>query len=164
MKQAHDLLITGVTRNTMVMSNYNKFEEWLQRGCQIRIVLLDPSSDAVLAAADRYYAERLRSPDIVRERIRHSLRLLTELKRSTGGSISVRLTTHPLAMGLAAVDGGPAVRSDVSALFIEYYTYRARGEPKFVLQPLDGEWFERFLGEAEALWANAVDHTLASPP
>jgi hypothetical protein len=47
------------------MSNYNKFEEWLQRGCQIRVVLLDPSSDAVVAAADRYYAERLRSPDIV---------------------------------------------------------------------------------------------------
>lgn len=162
MKQAHDLLITGVTRNTLVMSNYNKFEEWLQRGCQIRIVLLDPSSDAVVAAANRYYANR--SPDIVRERVRHSLRLLTELRRSTGGSISVRLTNHPLAMGMVAVDGGPTIRSDASALFIEYYTYQARGEPKFVLQPPDSEWFEHFLGEAEALWASATDHALSSPP
>jgi hypothetical protein len=37
MKEARDLLITGVTRNTLVMSNYNKFEEWLQHGCRIRI-------------------------------------------------------------------------------------------------------------------------------
>lgn len=162
MKEARDLLITGVTRNTLVMSNYNKFEEWLQRGCRIRMVLLDPASDAVVAAAERYYAER--SPDIVRERVRHTLRLLAELKRSTGGTLSVRLTTHPLAIGIVAVDGVPAVRSDTSALFIEYYTYQARGEPKFVLQPGDGEWFENLLGEAEALWASSTDHILTNPP
>jgi hypothetical protein len=162
MREAHDLLITGVTRNTLVMSNYNKFEEWLQRGCRIRIVLLDPASDAVVAAAERYYAER--SPDIVRERVRHTLRLLAELKRSTGGTLSVRLTTHPLAMGIVAVDGVPAVRSDTSALFIEYYTYQARGEPKFVLQPGDGEWFENLLGEAEALWTSSTDHIFTNPP
>jgi hypothetical protein len=162
MNQARDLLITGVTRNTLVMSNYNKFEEWLQHGCQIRMVLLDPSSEAVVAAADRYYAER--SPDIVRERTRHTLRLLAELKRSTGGTISVRLTAHPLALGIIGADGGSTFRSDTSALFIEYYTYQARGEPKFVLQPSDGEWFGHFLGEAEALWASATDHALTGPP
>lgn len=138
-----------------------KFEEWLQHGCRIRIVLLDLASDAVVAAAERYYAER--SPDIVRERVRHTLRLLAELKRSTGDIISVRLTTHPLAMGIVAVDGGPAIRSDVSALFIEYYTYQARAEPKFVLQPRDSEWFENLLGEAEALWASSTDHVLTNP-
>ena len=67
-------------------------------------------------------------------------------------------------MGIVAVDGGPAIRSDVSALFIEYYTYQARGEPKFVLQPRDGEWFENLLGEAEALWASSTDHALTNPP
>jgi hypothetical protein len=68
-------------------------------------------------------------------------------------------------MGLIAVDGPHDVRSDASALFIEYYTYRAREEPKFVLQPTDGEWFEHFLNEAEALWASATDHVLnESPP
>ena len=162
MNMARDLLITGVTRNTLVMSNYNKFEEWLLHGCRIRIVLLDPASDAVVTAAERYYAER--SPDIVRERVRHTLRLLAELKRSTGGTISVRLTTHPLAMGVVAVDGDPAIRSDASALFIEYYTYQARGEPKFVLQPTDGEWYENLLGEAEALWAGSTDHILPNSP
>jgi hypothetical protein len=159
MDDARDLLITGITRNTLIMSNYNKFEEWLQRGCRIRVVMLDPSSDAVATAADRYYAGR--SPDVVRERINHTLRLLAELKRSTAGSISVRLTAYPIAMGVIAVDSITAARSDVSALFIEYYTYQARGEPKFVLQPSDGTWFENFLGEAEAIWENAIERTFA---
>jgi hypothetical protein len=158
MSEARDLLITGVTRNTLVMSKYSKFEDLLQSGCRIRVVLLDPSSDVIVAAADRYHVGI--PPDMVRERVRHSLRLLTELKRSTGGTISVRLTTHLLAMGIVAVDAG----SDASALFIEYYTYQARGEPKFVLTPRDGEWFAHFREEAEALYASAADRPLNDSP
>lgn len=67
-------------------------------------------------------------------------------------------------MGIVAVDGDPTTRSDASALFVEYYTYQARGEPKFVLQPRDGEWFENLLGEAEALWASSADHLLTNSP
>ena len=156
--ESSDLLVTGVTRNTLVTSNYTRLESLLANGCRIRLVLADPASEAATAAADRYYAER--SPDTVRERIRQTLRLLTELKRSTGGDISVRLTTHPVASGLIAVNTTPAARSDTSALFIEHYSYRARDEPKFVLQPSDGRWFDHFLMEAEALWANAAEYAL----
>jgi hypothetical protein len=159
MSQAREIMITGVTRNALIMSNYNKFEEWLQNGGRIRIILVNPSSPAIVSAADRYYAEI--SPDTVRERVRQTLQLLTELKRSTGGTISVRLTSHPLAMGLVAVDSSTDTRSDASALFIEYYTYQARGEPKFILQPSD-HWFEHFLQEAEALWKSATDHELVN--
>jgi hypothetical protein len=162
MNDARELLITGVTRNTLIMGRYNKFEDWLKKGCGIRILLIEPSSDAIVAAADRYYAER--SPDSTRNRIRHTLRLLGELKRSTNGNLSVRLTAHPLALGVIAVDATPDVRSDASALFAEYYTYQAPGEPKFVLQPADGRWFENLYQEAEALWAGADDYNLASRP
>jgi hypothetical protein len=48
----------------------------------------------------------------------------------------------------------PGTRSHASALFIEYYTYQARGEPKFILQPADGQWYENLWQEAEAFWAN----------
>jgi hypothetical protein len=153
LSKAHDLMITGVTRNTLFMSNYDKFEDWLRRGCRIRVLLVDPSSDAITVAAERYYAER--SPDSMRERVRHTLRLLAELRRSTGGDLSVRLTSHPLTVGLISADGSPDARSDASALFIEYYSYQARGEPKFVLQHADGQWFGHFQQEAEALWASA---------
>jgi hypothetical protein len=124
------------------------------------MLLMEPSSDAMVVAAERYYADR--TPDSIRERVRHTLRLLAELKRSTDGDLSVRLTSHPLAMGTIAVDGSPDIRSEASALFVEYYTYQAPGEPKFVLQPVDSQWFENLYQEAEALWDNATVHNLIS--
>jgi hypothetical protein len=73
--------------------------------------------------------------------------------------LRVRLTTHPLAMGLLAVDAVSGARTPYSALFVEYFTYQAAGEPKFVVLPSDERWFDHFLLEAEALWdgASAVD-------
>jgi hypothetical protein len=153
LSEARELLITGVTRNTLFMRNYSKFEDWLRSGCRIRVVLVDPSSNAIGAAAERYYAER--SADTMRERVRHTLRLLAELKHSTAGDLSVRLTSRLLSMGLISADGSPDARSGSSALFIEYYSYQARREPKFVLQPADGQWFDHFEQEAEALWTGA---------
>ena len=160
MDKARELLITGVTRNTLVTSKYHKFEDRLRNGCRIRMLLMDPSSDAIVVAAERYYADR--TPDSIRERVRHTLRLLAELKRSTDGDLSVRLTSHPLAMGTIAVDGGLDIRSEASALFVEYYTYQALGEPKFVLQTIDSQWFENLYQEAQALWDNAAIHDLIS--
>jgi Domain of unknown function (DUF5919) len=160
MSQARELLITGVTRNTLINSNYNKFEDWLRNGCRIRMLLIDPSSDAIAVASERYYAER--SPDSTRERVHHTLRLLAELRRATNGDLSVRLTCYPLAIGVICVDGSPDTRSEASALFAEYYTYQAPGEPKFVLQPGDSRWFDNLYQEAEALWTIATEHNLAS--
>ncbi len=160
MGTARELLITGVARNALMVGKYKRFEDWLGNGCRIRILLLEPSSTAITVAAERYYAER--SPESTRDRILQTLRVLAELKRATNGDLSVRLTAHPLAMGVIAVDASPEIRSDDTALFAEYYTYQAPGEPKFVLQPADGRWFENLYQEAEALWDGAGDYNLAS--
>ena len=62
-------------------------------------------------------------------------------------------------MGIIAIDSATDLRSTSSAIFAEYYTYRAAGEPKFVLTPADGRWYENILGEAEAFWSGSVDYT-----
>ncbi|MFJ8912483.1 hypothetical protein [Amycolatopsis sp. NPDC102389] len=146
---ASELLVTGMARNTLVNNNYGKLEERLRAGTKIRFALIDPGSPAIDTAAARYYA--VRSPESARERVLHTLRVLAELRRSTGGDLSVRLVTHPIAIGVIATG---------SALFAEYYTYQAAGEPKFVLQPADGAAYRTFLGEAEALWNSAEPHDL----
>jgi hypothetical protein len=158
MESADELLITGVTRNTLVHTNYGNFEKWLTKGCRIRFLLVDPESEAAATAADRYHAGR--SPENLRERGRNTLRLLSELRRSTGGDLAVRLTAHPLAMGLVAVDAPLSTRGQTSALFMEYFTYQASGEPKFVVLPSDERWFAHFAEEAESLWRAASDHRL----
>ena len=163
MGSSTDLLITGVARNTLLTSRYSDFEEWLRRGCRIRFLLLNPAADhAVTSAAARYHVER--SPGTLRGRISHALRLLEELQRSTSGDLSVRLTQHPLALGIIAVNSTPSLRSEASAIFAEYYTYQAPGEPKFILLPADGRWYDNILGEAEALWASAAEHPLGGKP
>jgi hypothetical protein len=155
MSQASSILITGIARNGLVNSSYSALEDMLRKGCQIRFLLVDPDSDAAVYAANRYYAER--SPDSVRERTRQTIRLLGELHRAAG-NISVRLTGHPLALGVVATKQKLEDNTVRSALFVEYYPYRASGkEPKFVLLPTDGYWYERFRGEAEALWDDADD-------
>jgi hypothetical protein len=143
MEAGTDLLITGVTRNTLLTTHYSRFETWLMRGMTIRVLLMDPDAHTVAVAAERYYAER--SQDSVRYRCEQSLRLLSELLRSTHGQLQVRLTAHPLATGLIAVDAMPEVHEESSAIFLEYYSYQARGEPKLTLQPGDRPWFEHFL-------------------
>ena len=146
---ARELLITGVTRNGFVNGHYSQLKELLSADCRIRFVLTDPDSDAITVAADRYYAERSRAS----ERTRHTLRLLTELKNSAGGAISVRLSSHPLSTGIIAVD--TTTTTPASAVFAECYSYQARDDPpKFVLQPADGRWFIHFTAEAERLWDN----------
>ncbi|WP_319463579.1 hypothetical protein [Micromonospora sp. RTP1Z1] len=154
MSRARHLFITGVTRNTLLTSEYGRFEQWLKAGCVIRLLLVDPESPAIAVAAERYYAHR--SPERTRERVRHALGLLGELRQTTGGDIAVRLTRHPLALGLIAVDPTEETRSPNSAVFGEYYTYQAPGEPKFTIRANDGPWCDHFVEEAEALWDGAA--------
>jgi hypothetical protein len=147
---AQGILITGVARNTLFTSRFKFFEEALRRGCLIRVVLQDPECAAVETAAERYYAERSVEP--LRNRIRHTRQLLTELHRLTNGHVELRYTTHPLAVGaIAVVSGGEP--DGQATLFLEYFTYQVPGEPKFILAPNDGPAHTTFGQEAEALWA-----------
>jgi hypothetical protein len=141
-EETASLFVTGTARNSFLNGNFELLKKKLLAGNHVRFLLVDPDSPAVAIAAERYYAER--SADSVRDRIRHSLRLLAELK-ATGGDLSVRVTTHSLSVSVVATDAG---------LFAEYFAYQSPGTPKFVLQPGDSE-YDRFLGETEALWRNA---------
>jgi hypothetical protein len=159
MAKSSELLITGVTRNALVNSHFGILEELLTHGKRIRFVLTDPVSDAVRIAADRYYAER--SPDSVRERANHTLRLLAELAKNTGGDLSVRLSSHPVATGLIAVDSRSTTPE--SSLFVELYSYQLRGhDPRFILRPGEKHWFQHFATEAERIWDNAENYAFQS--
>jgi len=141
-----DLFITGVARNVIVNTAFGRLSSKLAAGDRVRFLLVDPDSPSIATAASRYHEPR--TDDSVRERVLHTLRLLAELKNSTGGDLSVRLTEHPVAAGV--------IRTDV-ALFGEYFTYRTRGPAKFVLQSADSG-YATFTEEAEKLWESAKPH------
>lgn len=147
-EETADLFVTGTARNSFMNANFELLRKKLAAGDRLRFLLVDPDGPAVELAAERYYAER--SPDSVRDRVRHSLRLLAELKSSTGGDLSVRVTSSPLPVIVVVTE---------AALFAEYFPYQHPGTPKFVLRPGDAG-HDRFLGEAEKLWDNARPHEL----
>jgi hypothetical protein len=155
---ATDLFVTGVTRNTLLNSHYDEFERCLAAGGRIRFLLVDPDTPAVSVAAERYYA--VRAPEHPRQRIMHTLGLLRQLKTSTGGDIAVRLTTYAMSVGLVAIDATGDPPAAAPALFLEYFTYQAAGEPKFVLEPRDGRAYRQFLKEAEILWTSGRRYPL----
>lgn len=143
-----DLLVTGVARNIFVNNNYRRMEKKLLAGQSIRFLLVDPASPAITMAADRYHPKR--TEDGFRERIEHTLRLLAELKSATGGDLTVRLTSHLIAMFQIVTD---------DALFAEYYVYQDLAKPKFVLTAGDGA-YEHFRTEAANLWKSAQPYAL----
>jgi hypothetical protein len=154
--KARYLLVTGHSRNAMVRNHRKELRELLTSGCRIRFLLLDPSAEETISSLARFTATR--SAAGLRNRIQDTIRLLDELRRSTGGSVTVRLSSNPITMGLIAIDGAQEVRSEASALFLEYLGYPIGGEPIFVLQPADQPWFDNFLAEAEAIWSESVEY------
>ncbi|MEU8243821.1 hypothetical protein AB0C07_36675 [Actinoplanes missouriensis] len=152
--EARDLLVTGATRNTLLTSGYARFERLLRAGCRLRFLLIDPDADAMAIAAERYYVHR--DANAARERVRYALKLLSELRRSTGGDLTVRLTHYPLSMGLIVVD--PTGSGGV--VLAEFYQYQAGAEPCFVLRESDDPWFGYFVDEAEAIWQAAGEYPL----
>ncbi|WP_432891703.1 hypothetical protein ACQPYH_15310 [Kribbella sp. CA-245084] len=153
MRSADDLFITGIIRNTLLTANYGMFEERLNAGCRIRVLLMAPDARTLDIAAERYYAGR--ETRSAAGRIEHSVRLLEALAASTKGQLQVRLTSHPMAAGVVGVNLHPDGADDPGVLFVEYYTYQEPGEPKFVLQAGD-IGFDQFRGEAERLWETAT--------
>jgi hypothetical protein len=143
-----DLLVTGVARSIFVNNNYRRLEKKLLAGQKIRFVVADPDGPAIGMAADRYHPSR--TPESFRERIEHMLRLLAELKATTGGDVSVRLTTHLVSLFQIVTD---------TALFAEYYVYKDLAKPKFVLSA-GTEGYETFRTEAQKLWDSAKPYEL----
>jgi hypothetical protein len=153
---AVDLLITGVARNGTLMAHYGKFEQCLRQGGRIRLLLIDPVSDGLALAAGRNYA--VRDPQVAADRVNQTIRFARSLAKETGGDIELRLTTHPLSVGLVSVRDANGANA-----YVKYYLYRGNGDPKFALGPHDTVAYPRFLDEAEQLWADArpVDLTPA---
>jgi hypothetical protein len=154
---SHDVYIIGVSKSRTIETSYIDFQRTLRHGGRIRILLADPDADESALAAQEQ-ASRPTLED-VRNEIRQSLgklRSLAASAASTGsGKIEVRTTRSALKFGLNYLDIGQAS----ATLYVQLYSFRLPGEsrPMFELTSADGEWFECYRHQAEALWAEGTD-------
>lgn len=150
-ESSHDLYLIGVDLGRTIETSFGAFEQNLRHGAKIRILLTDPTADDAAVDARCQFSR----PDLIdlRNEIHHSLRKLARLKTLTDGNLEVRLTRSALKFGLNYVDTAKAS----ATLYVQLYSFRLPGEsrPLFRLTATDGEWFESFRVQAEALWQEA---------
>jgi len=149
---SRELTILGVSLRRVLHLHYSRFQEKLQRGDTIRILLVNPDSPACEIAARRDYEPTI--PEDQRAAIRRSISLFQELSQKTGGQVEIRLADHPLTFGGIIVD--PETSQGI--LYLWHYGFKTRvaNRPKMVLRPVDGYWYEFFKEEIASIWDSAV--------
>jgi hypothetical protein len=131
----------------------------LRSGGKIRILLVDPTNDELVAAVAMHGPYGI-NPGHARRRIQGTLDELTDLQNSTGGNLEIRVTSFIPPMGLNVID---ADTTD-GLIVAQHYEHRPTAEaaPIFCLKPADGMWYEHFAEEALRLWEDGTPWPLSA--
>ena len=86
--------------------------------------------------------------------ILHTLTVFGELARETGGNMELGTTDQLLSYGAYGVD----LDRTHGVIYLWLYRYRTEtaNQPKMVLRPRDGHWYELFKEDIERLWEDAT--------
>lgn len=156
--QANDMLLVGLTMARTVHGMRADMSSILVAGGRIRVLVLDPTDEPLIAAADLRNAVSL-GPDKLRARVMTTLDDLVSLRERVGGRLEVRVSSTLPASGFNCLDAG----TERGLVTVQHYEYRPTGEaaPILALTPTDGAWYQHFLAEAERLWDAGTDWPLS---
>ena len=150
MEKAKELWLVGVRLSRTLTTYIPMLEKKLAHGDRVRVLLLDPDSQAA-----RYANQTLSypmKPDQHRESIRMSISLLEDLNARNPGSMEVRLIDQPLPFGFYGVN----LDEPGGKMYIKYYEYRAKTDGiRFILTPRDDFWYEVYQQQLMSLWKDA---------
>jgi len=144
---AKELWLVGYSLARTVLNYGSTFEAKLSRNERIKVLLIDPYSDAVrYANAGLLYPMTLEQ---FRERINTSLTMLSQIAKKYPGRLEVHLIDHPISFGTYAMN----IDAPNGIMYVELYEYKTTSdEPRFVLRKKDGHWFELYREQLEILW------------
>lgn len=149
-RAARDIKILGVTLSRTIRNIVDELQQCLRDGAVIRVVLIDPKTDAPAQAAARSTISG--QPGVFENRLRPTIDLLIELARTPGatGRIEVRFLPFVPAFGLILLDSQRAS----GRIYVDIYSHKsAGGDAVFAIAPLrDGHWYPHFEGEFERVW------------
>jgi hypothetical protein len=147
---ATSLLLIGMRMSGTVQgSSREDMRRVLQRGGRIRVLLLAPSNDELIAQAASKHRASL-SPERLRARILGTLDELASLRDGAGGQLKIRVASFALTAGINAVDA----ESPDGILVVQHYEHKPAEEaaPIICLKRTDGFWFSHLAAEAERMW------------
>jgi hypothetical protein len=153
-RRAKFIAINGMTLSTTSDNFWGTFEQRIEDGAGIRLLIIDPEHPALSVAANRFHKHQ--DPQRVRREIEHTLDNLESLVATTGskGSFQVRLLPFVPPYGIWLIDAN----TPQAEIWVELYTFRDEPEPSFQLFPSrDGVWFAFFQQQFETMWNASKD-------
>lgn len=101
---ASSLLLIGLSMSRTVRGvSHGDLLGILSHGGTVRVLLLDPRSDALVQAASQYRAHGM-TPDGLGKRIRGSLDELKDMSEGSGGNLEIRVASFIPHMSINAID------------------------------------------------------------
>jgi hypothetical protein len=152
LENCYELWVLGINLARTVTSYFSLFEKKLKRGDKIKVLLVDPNSQAVQVSAIR--RPQASYSDQNRTYILTSLESFCELKANSPDNLEIRIIDYPLSFSIFGVD--PYTANGI--LYLSYYPYKTPGGtiPRMMLQSKNGRWYDHFREEMQNLWDNAL--------
>jgi hypothetical protein len=154
---ARSVTLIGVSLDRTIRSHYASLESFLSRSGVVRMVVVDPGDERVVAIADRR-AYNEHGVEHRTQQIRLAIDTMLRLADKHPGTVEVRYSPDPLTFGAAAIDC--EVIDEKSWIVVQHYSYKkssvVEANPVFVLGPSDGQWFSGFKEEIDNIWRDAT--------
>lgn len=142
---ASSLLLIGMTMTRTVQGgSLTVLRQVLRSGGKIRVLLINPTDDALMRAASEHSQLGI-TADRFKRRVESTLEELAVLQDATYGDLEIRVAPFVPHMGLNVLDVG----SPNGLIVLQHYEHRSIAEsaPVFSLRPADGFWYEHFAAE-----------------
>lgn len=152
LESANEVLLVGVTLNSVLRQHRSMLAKKLQRGDRVRLIIIAPHSAGMTAAVERLDSSARATQHLSGELTGASIELVREL--APHGAIELRVTQSSLTYGAAMVGG-----FNDTTIYVEHYAYKGGTDaiPKMVVTASDGEWLTFYRTELEELWTHAAD-------
>jgi hypothetical protein len=165
LQSAFQIDLCGVTLTNTINMQFSVLRERLEAGAKVRILLVDPHTQAIEMSAQRSINPK--DTEYYRRRLESSLSDLTYLykynedmkrirkKMSKAGTLSVRLLSYAPSFGMTCLD--PDKKQGL--LYVEIFPHKLgyKTAPKFELTlNNDKKWYTYFLEQFEQMWEAAT--------
>lgn len=143
-----ELFIVGITLNRTITTFYSQLEQKLKDGQKIKILLVEPNSEATQLIPKRVY--RPISDQRLSAKILDTAALICSLHSLAPDKLEVKTINFPIPFGCFAAD----IESNDGLIYLEYYSYKTtRDLPCIVVSACtDPNWYNVYRTEILNLW------------
>jgi hypothetical protein len=144
-----ELFIVGITLNRTIITFYSQLEQKLKDGQKIKILVVEPNSEATKLIPQRVY--RPTSDQRLSGKVLDTLTLICSLHSLAPDRLEIRTINFPLNFGCFASD----IESSYGLIYLEYYSYKTTKDLPCVVASArtDPYWYNVYKTEILNLWS-----------